>query len=82
MGWNYVYILGSERNDSWTTYIGFTTDLERRLATHNSGKGAKRTRGRKWILLYVERYKTRGEALSREWALKRNRKFRKSVIPS
>ena len=81
MRWNYVYVLGSECNGSWITYIGFTTDLDRRLSTHNSGKGAKTTRGRKWVLLYAERYKTRGEALSREWALKRNRSFRKSVIP-
>ena len=52
-----------------------------RLAAHNTGKGAKSTRGRTWELLYAEKYKTRGDALSREWHLKRDRSFRKIVLP-
>ena len=82
MRWNYIYVLGSETATGWRTYIGFTTDLEARLAAHNAGKGAKSTRGRQWQILYAERYKTRGEAMSREWALKRDRKFRKAVRPA
>ena len=53
--------------------------LEKRLAAHNSGKGARSTRGRDWRLLYAERFKNRGEAMSREWYLKRDRRFRKQV---
>ena len=53
-----------------------TDNLERRLDHHNSGTGAHSTRGRKWALLYAERYNTRGEAMSREWHLKRDRRFR------
>ena len=73
----FVYILGS--TDGTHTYVGWTTDLEKRLAAHNSGKGARSTRGRDWRLLYAERFKNRGEAMSREWYLKRDRRFRKQV---
>lgn len=72
----FVYVLGSRRKDDRRTYVGWTTDLERRLRQHNAGAGAKSTRGRKWILLYSERCKTRSEAMSREWQLKHDRKFR------
>lgn len=73
----FVYILGSI--DGQRTYVGWTTDLDKRLATHNAGKGARSTRGRDWELLYAERFKNRGEAMSREWHLKRDRRFRKRV---
>ncbi|HBV00509.1 GIY-YIG nuclease family protein, partial [Thalassospira lucentensis] len=45
----------------------------------NSGKGAKTTRGRQWDLVYVERFRTFGQAMSREWHLKRDRKLRKML---
>ena len=72
----FVYVLGSCRKDDRRTYVGWTTDRDRRLKQHNEGVGAKSTRGRKWILLYSERCKTRSEAMSREWYIKRDRKFR------
>lgn len=78
---NFVYIIGSETGDGWRTYVGWTTDLDRRLAAHNAGTGARSTRGRDWQLLYAERHATRGEAMSREWHLKRDRAFRKAVRP-
>ena len=78
---NFVYILGSRHGGGWRTYVGWTTDLDARLSAHNAGKGAKSTRGRRWELLYAERYNTRGEAMSREWHLKRDRSFRKVVLP-
>ena len=73
---NFVYVLGSEGGGAWRTYIGWTTDLDARVAAHNAGKGARSTRGRNWRLLYAERHATRGKAMSREWHLKRDRKFR------
>ncbi len=73
----YVYVLGSAGGRACRTYVGWTTDLERRLEQHNSGSGAKSTRGRTWVLLYAERYDARSAAMSREWHLKRDRKFRK-----
>ncbi len=75
----YVYILGSAGEGGYRTYVGWTTDLERRLGEHNSGAGARSTRGRKWELLYAERYGVRGEAMSREWRLKRDRRFRSGL---
>mgnify|MGYP000633572425 CR=1 FL=1 len=41
------------------TYVGYTNDLKKRINLHNSGKGAKFTRGRKWILLYKEKFKSK-----------------------
>ena len=75
----FVYILGSKDKRGFRTYVGWTTDLEKRLNQHNAGTGAKSTRGRTWSLIYAERYKTRPEAMSREWHLKRDRKFRKML---
>ncbi len=73
----FVYVLGAEGEGGTRTYVGWTDDLDRRLGEHNSGAGARSTRGREWVLLYAERYKTRQEAMSREWHLKRDRRFRK-----
>jgi putative endonuclease len=79
----FVYVLGSDGSGrNYRTYIGWTTDLERRLTQHNNGTGAKSTRGRDWCLLYAECWATREEAMSREWHLKRDRKFRRSVRPA
>lgn len=75
----FVYILGSAGKDGFRTYVGWTNDLERRLSKHNAGTGARSTRGRAWSLLYAERYGTRSDAMSREWHLKRDRKFRRAV---
>ncbi|MFP6744600.1 MAG: GIY-YIG nuclease family protein [Alphaproteobacteria bacterium] len=76
---SFVYVLGSHSEGGYRTYVGWTTDLERRLAKHNSGAGARATRGRQWALLYAERYQNRGEAMSREWHLKRDRTFREQL---
>ena len=81
----FVYILGSRRKDDRRTYVGWTTDLDRRLQQHNAGTGAKSTRGRIWILLYSEGCKTKRDAMSREWHIKRDRKFRatlRATIPA
>jgi len=73
----FVYMLGTSDRNGYRTYVGWTLDLDRRLAQHNGGKGARSTRGRTWIVLHVERFATRNEAMSREWHLKRDRPFRK-----
>jgi putative endonuclease len=72
-------VLGSEDKACYRTYVGWTTDLEARLEKHNAGTGARSTRGRAWRLLYAERYINRGEAMSREWYIKRDRFFRKNL---
>jgi len=75
----FVYVLGSVGSDGTRTYVGWTNDLEKRLARHNAGTGARSTRGRTWRLLYAERHATRSAAMSREWHLKRDRRFRKQL---
>lgn len=75
----FVYILGCAAKPRYLTYVGWTTDLDRRLARHNAGSGARSTRGRVWVLLYSERFTSREEAMSREWHLKRDRVFRRQL---
>lgn len=77
---SFVYVLGCASGSRYLTYVGWTLDVDRRLARHNAGTGARSTRGRQWVLLHVERFATREEAMSREWHLKRDRKFRKSLV--
>jgi putative endonuclease len=74
---SYVYVLGCRARDRRLTYVGWTTDVATRLARHNAGTGARFTRGRAWILLHAETFRTRRQAMSREWYLKRDRKFRR-----
>ncbi len=60
----YMYVL--ECADG-TLYTGYTTDVERRLSTHNAGKGAKYTRARLPVkLLYQESFPSKQEAQSAE----------------
>ena len=61
------------------TYVGYTKDLKERIRLHNSGKGAKFTRGRKWRLIYKERLNSKKEAISREYYIKKNRTFRNKI---
>ena len=66
---NYVYLV---RCTDDTLYCGWTTDLQARLKAHNCGRGARYTRSRLPVeLVYFEEYEDKGEALSREWHVKR-----------
>ena len=75
---SFVYVLAAQNPDGRRiTYVGWTLDLDRRLAEHNDKRrGAKTTRGRTWILVYAEKHRTRKGAMKREYALKNDRKFR------
>jgi putative endonuclease len=61
------------------TYVGYTNNLVKRIKRHNLGKGAKFTRGRKWVLIYKEKYKSKKEAISREYYIKYNRALRNKI---
>ena len=61
------------------TYVGYTNDLNKRIDLHNSNKGAKFTRGRKWKLIYKEKFNSKKEAISREYYIKKNRTFRNKI---
>ena len=75
----FVYVLGTVTRRGPLTYVGWTRDVARRLEQHNSGKGARFTRGRAWVLLHSERFKTKRAAMRREWRLKRDRALRRSL---
>ena len=74
----YVYVLIS-KSFKPITYVGYTKNLKKRIELHNSGKGAKFTRGRKWKLIYKETFKSKNEAISREYYIKKNKTFRKKI---
>ena len=61
------------------TYVGYTSNLKKRISLHNSGKGAKFTRGRKWKLIFKEKCNSKSEAISREYYIKNNRKIRDKI---
>ena len=70
----YVYLLISTKNGKSVTYTGYTSNLNNRLKLHNSSKGAKFTRGRKWKLIYKKAYNSKSLAMSNEYKLKKNYK--------
>jgi len=74
-----VYVIGTVKDSKLTTYVGYTNNLKKRLNLHNQGKGAKFTRGRYWKIMYTEKYSTKNEAKSREYYIKKNRKFRNLI---
>ena len=74
----YVYMLKSVGKKT-VTYVGYTSNLINRVLLHNSGKGAKFTRGRKWKLIYKEKIASKNKAISRESYIKRNRTLRNKI---
>ena len=75
----FVYVIATTRESKLTTYVGYTNNLKNRLNLHNTGRGAKFTRGRRWRIIYFEKYATKNEAKSREYYIKKNRKFRNLI---
>ena len=76
---HFVYLIICFYNKRLISYVGYTNDIKKRLKLHNSSKGAKFTRGRKWKIVYTEKYFTKGKAISREYYIKKNRKFRNLI---
>jgi len=62
------------------TYVGYTNNLTKRIKLHNSGKGAKFTRGRQWILIFKKKMLSKKNAMQFEYKLKKDRKVRKDII--
>ena len=76
----YVYMLKSISHLNNKTYVGFTTNYKKRLVKHNSGTGAKSTKGYKWVLIYKKLFLSKTNALKFEYKLKKNRKLRSSIL--
>lgn len=77
---HFVYIV---RCADGTLYTGYARDPEARVRAHNTGRGARYTSGRRPVeVVYVERCRSKGKALSREHALKRLPRDRKEALIS
>ena len=77
----FVYLIISKpKNKKKFSYVGYTGDLKKRLDLHNSGKGAKFTRGKKWELVYYQKHDTKSDAMKNEHKLKKNYKLRKELL--
>ena len=68
----FVYIIVTKVKNKTISYVGYTSNLSKRLNDHNTGKGAKFTRGKKWKIIFKKRYKTKVEAMQEEYKLKKN----------
>jgi len=77
---HYVYMLKSISHQKTKTYVGYSINYKSRLARHNLGKGAKSTKGYKWIIIYKKLFKSKSKALKFEYELKKNRKKRLTIL--
>ena len=75
----FVYMLLTKHNDRNITYVGYTKNLENRLKLHNTSKGAKFTKGKKWEIIYKKKYLTKSRAMKDEYRLKKDYKSRNII---
>ena len=75
----FVYLIISKNKQKHLSYVGYTNNLSKRLAKHNASKGAKFTRGRKWIMAYSASYDSKSKAMREEYKLKKNYKLRNKL---
>ena len=75
----FVYLLVSKKNSKIFSYVGMTKDLNKRITLHNSSKGAKYTKGKKWFLAYKKSYNSKSKALKEEYRLKKDKKKREKI---
>ena len=75
-----VYLIITSAKNKTISYVGYTNDIEKRLKLHNSNKGAKFTKGKKWKLVYYEKYDSKSEAMKNEFKLKKNYNLRNKII--
>ena len=62
------------------TYVGYTNNVSLRLKKHNSNKGAKSTKGYKWLLIFSKKFITKNDAMSFEYKLKKDKLKRKNIL--
>ena len=75
----FVYLIISFSFNKYISYVGYTNNIKKRLLLHNTSKGAKFTKGRKWTLIYKKGFKSKSEALKEEYLLKKNYKKRSEI---
>ena len=62
------------------TYVCYTNNVSLRLKKHNSNKGAKSTKGYKWLLIFSKKFITKNDAMSYEYKLKKDKIKRKNIL--
>jgi len=67
-----VYMILTKVNNRLISYVGYTNNLQKRLFLHNTSKGAKFTRGKKWKLIYSKIYYDKSQAMKEEFKLKKD----------
>ena len=75
----FVYMLLSKYNGKFISYVGYTKNLKNRLMLHNSSKGAKFTKGKKWKVIYYKKYLDKSKAMKDEYKLKKDYKLRNKI---
>ena len=75
----FVYLITSKDKKKTISYVGYTNNLFKRIKLHNSNRGAKFTKGKKWKLIYYEKYKTKVQAMKYEYTLKKNYYLRNKI---
>ena len=75
----FVYLITSKDKKKTISYVGYTNNLDKRIKLHNSNRGAKFTKGKKWKLIYYEKYKTKVQAMKKEYTLKKNYYLRNKI---
>ena len=76
---HFVYLITSKDKKKTISYVGYTNNLDKRIKLHNSNRGAKFTKGKKWKLIYYEKYKTKVQAMKNEYTLKKNYYLRNKI---
>ena len=75
----FVYIIATKVKNKTISYVGYTSNLSNRLNDHNSGKGAKFTRGKKWKIIFKKKYMSKIKAMQEEYKLKKNYLLRSEI---
>ena len=75
----YVYMLLSKNGNRYFSYVGYTVNLKKRIMLHNTSKGAKYTKGKKWEIIYSKEYANKSLALKEEYKLKKNYLLRNKI---
>ena len=76
----FTYMIKSITPGTKKTYVGYTNNIDNRLKKHNSNKGAKSTKGYKWLLIYSKKFKSKNDAMSFEYKLKKDKILRKAIL--
>ena len=75
----FVYLIATKIKKKTISYVGYTNNLKKRLVLHNTSKGAKFTRGKKWKLVYFKEYDKKNIAMKEEYKLKKNYILRNKI---